>query len=139
MMKAIRWQAHTQSVLMLIAMLTVATLPRLLVLCVSEDNHVQVESWVETVPCAPVLIDVTRPAEQVPYESCTDYPATTNLARLSDGIDGIGVYSPVVAVTIPSLLLAVQVVPAMRPAIPRDSEWIPSKSLASIQSTVLRI
>lgn len=134
MLNSIRWRARARLLLVLMATLSVSAAPRLFVVCVSEDNHVQVESRFEALPCEPVLIDDSRPADRVPYETCTDFPATTQLARVSYEVD-----SPVAAMTIPILPLAVHVLPAKRLILPRHSEWIPSKSLATIRSTVLRI
>jgi len=122
--------------LLLLSIAALTCLPRGLVVCIAQDDHVRVESHLEFVSCQPVLSTSTRSAADVPRETCTDLPLLGRIARLADGEELPTVAPPIIHVAAHT----VDPVPA-RPLIsrPRSAEPRPFATLASIRTTVLLI
>lgn len=70
-------RTHTRgrALLLLMALLVSAALPRVFVVCVSDDDHVSLEAVFEGDPCETKFIFGARAESGWPAVACTDIPA----------------------------------------------------------------
>ena len=131
-----RWRVSIRALLLLVAVLFPAATPQLLVICVSEGDHVRLESQFETIPCEVSLGSPTSTSPENSSESCTDLQAAVNAARIARSSE---IIAPEPVITAPTHVALRWSVPVLRYPAPQPTEQIPSVRLASIQATILRI